>query len=53
MKEEEQTENQRQLKADDTEKRIETSSEKIKQKEITLGKNDQRERNIGETKPKT
>ena len=51
MKEEEQTENQRKLKADDTEKRIETSSEKIKQKEITLGKNDQRERNIGETKP--
>ena len=51
MKEEEQTENRKQLKGDDAEKEIETSSQENKQKEITLGKNDKRERNIGENKP--
>ena len=51
MKEEEQTENRKQLKGDNTEKEIETSSQKNKQKEITLRKNDEIERNIGETKP--
>ena len=51
MKEEEQTENRKQLKGDDTEKNIETSSQMNKQKEITLRKNDERERNTGKTKP--
>ena len=51
MKEEEQTENRKQLKGDDTEKDIETSSQMNKQKEITLRKNDERERNTGKTKP--
>ena len=32
-------------------KKIETSSQKNKPKEIALEKNDERERNIGETKP--
>ena len=51
MKEEEQTENRQQPKGDDTEnKKIETSSKKNKPKEITLEKNDEKERNIGETK---
>ena len=52
LKEEEQTENRQQPKGDDTEnKKIETSSKKNKPKEITLEKNDEKERNIGETKP--
>ena len=51
LKEEEQTENRKQLKGDDTEKDIETSSQMNKQKEITLRKNDERERNTGKTKP--
>ena len=52
MKEEEQTENQQQLKEDDAEnKKIETNSQKNKPKEIALKKKDERERNIGETKP--
>ena len=51
LNEEEQTENRKQLKGDDAEKEIETSSQENKQKEITLGKNDKRERNIGENKP--
>ena len=51
MKEEKQTENRKQIKRDDTEKSIETSSQKNKQKEITLRKNDERERNTGKTKP--
>ena len=51
LKEEEQTENQKQLKGDDTEKNIEISCQKNKQKEITLRKNDERERNTGETEP--
>ena len=51
MKEEEQTGNQKQVKGDDTERNIETSSQKTKQKEITLRKNDERERNTGKTKP--
>ena len=51
MKEEEQTENRKQLKGDDTEKNIEKSSQNNKQKEITIRKNDERERNTGETKP--
>ena len=49
--EEEQTENRQQVKRDDIEKNREISSLKNKQKKITLGKNDERERNIGETKP--
>ena len=49
--EEEQTENRQQVKRDDIEKIREISSLKNKQKKITLGKNDERERNIGETKP--
>ena len=51
LKEEEQTGNQKQLKGDDTERNIETSSQMNKQKEITLRKNDERERNTGKTKP--
>ena len=51
MKEEEQTQNRKQLKRDDTEKSKETSNQKNKQKEITLRKNDERERNTGKTKP--
>ena len=51
MKEEEQTGNRKQLKGDDTERNIETSSQMNKQKEITLRKNDERERNTGKTKP--
>ena len=40
------------LKAEDKEnEKIERSSHQNKPKEITLEKNDQRERNIGETKP--
>ena len=50
--EEEQTENRQQVKRDDIEKNREISSLKNKQKKITLGKNDERERNIGETKPR-
>ena len=51
MKEEEQTENRQRLKQDDAEnKKVETNSEKNKPKEISL-KKDERERNIGETKP--
>ena len=34
-----------------TEKKIETSIQKNKQKEMTLGKNDERERDIWEAKP--
>ena len=34
-----------------TEKNIETSCQMNKQKEITLRKNDERERSIGKTKP--
>ena len=49
MKEEEQTENRKQLIGDDTEKNIETNSQKNKKKEITLRKNNERERNAGET----
>ena len=49
--EEEQTENRQQVKRDDIEINREISSLKNKQKKITLGKNDERERNIGETKP--
>ena len=49
--EEEQTENRQQVKREDIEKNREISSLKNKQKKITLGKNDERERNIGETKP--
>ena len=49
--EEEQTKNRQQVKRDDIEKNREISSLKNKQKKITLGKNDERERNIGETKP--
>ena len=49
--EEEQTENRQQVKRDDIEKNREISSLKNKQTKITLGKNDERERNIGETKP--
>ena len=48
---EEQTGNQKQVKGDDTERNIETSSQMTKQKEITLRKNDERERNTGKTKP--
>ena len=51
LKEEEQTGNQKQVKGDDTERNIETSSQMTKQKEITLRKNDERERNTGKTKP--
>ena len=51
LKEEKQTENRKQLKGDDTEKNIETSCQMNKQKEITLRKNDERERSIGKTKP--
>ena len=51
MKEEKQTENRKQPKGDDTEKSIETGSQKNKQKEITLRKNDETERNTGKTKP--
>ena len=51
LKEEEQTGNRKQLKGDDTERNIETSSQMNKQKEITLRKNDERERNTGKTKP--
>ena len=51
MKEEEQTENRKQLKGDDTEKNIETSKQENKQKEITLRKTDERERNTRENKP--
>ena len=51
MKEEEQTGNQKQVEADDTERNIETSTQMTKQKEITLRKNDERERNTGKTKP--
>ena len=51
MKEEEQTENRQRLKQEDAEnKKVETNSEKNKPKEILL-KKDERERNIGETKP--
>ena len=51
MKEEEQTENRQRLKQDDAEnKKVETNSEKNKPKEISL-KKDERERNIGKTKP--
>ena len=51
LKEEEQTENQQQLKEDNAEnKNIETNSQKNKPKEIAL-KNDERERNNGETRP--
>ena len=50
MKEEKQTGNWQQLKDDDREnKKIETSSQKNKLKEVTLEKN-KGERNIGETK---
>ena len=51
MKEEEQTGNQKQVGGDDTERNIETSSQMTKQKEITLRKNDEREKNTGKTKP--
>ena len=51
LKEEEQTGNQKQVKGDDTERNIETSTQMTKQKEITLRKNDERERNTGKTKP--
>ena len=51
MKEEEQTGNRKQLKGENTEGNIETSSQMNKQKEITLRKNDERERNTGKTKP--
>ena len=51
LKQEEQAENRKQLKGDDTEKNIETSSQMNKQKEIKLRKNDERERNTGKTKP--
>ena len=52
MKEKGQTKNRQQLKKDDTENRkIETSTQKSKPKEITLEKTDERERNNGETKP--
>ena len=51
LKEEEQTGNQKQVKGDDTERNIEISSQMTKQKEITLRKNDERERNTGKTKP--
>ena len=50
LKEEEQTGNQK-LERDDTERNIETSSQMTKQKEITLRKNDERERNTGKIKP--
>ena len=51
LTEEEQTENRKQLKRDDTDKTIKTSSQNNKQKEITLRKNDEREKNSGKTKP--
>ena len=52
MKEKGQTKNRQQLKKDDTENRkIETSTQKSKPKEMTLEKTDERERNNGETKP--
>ena len=50
LKEEQQTENRKQLKGDDTEKNIETSSQENKQKQITFRRNDEKERNTGETK---
>ena len=48
MKEEEQMKNKTTKRA---EKKIETSIQKNKQKEMTLGKNDETERDIREAKP--
>ena len=53
MEEEEQTQNRKQLKRDDTEKNKETSNQKNKQKEITLRKNDDREKTLKKPNLKT
>ena len=49
--EEEQTENRQQVKRDDIRKTEKQVAKRTNKKKITLGKNDERERNIGETKP--